>query len=306
MKRNEKQNIQKKQSIHIPFMLVEPERVKKARRLEGIVLIFSKFVPNLGSSLTKAGVPYKVWEYTLSALISGILYFLIFGGLLFVVSKTFKGDVTEAIRMGFSAGVGIGFMFFYLIMLYPKNLVRKKAELVDRHLIYALKDFLMQISAGHSVYNACVEIANAGYGQVSIEFESAAKKIQTGTPVENAFEQMAQNNDSKYFKKVIWQIVNTIRAGASLKEALASIITDLNDSQKSKIVNFANELNLWSLIYMLFAVAIPSIGTTMMVILSAFGGANMTEATFVMFVCLCAFIQFAIIGFIKARRPVVE
>jgi flagellar protein FlaJ len=287
-------------------MLIKPERVKKARRLEGIVLIFSKLVPNLQSSLIRGGLPFKVWEYTLAALLSGIIYFFLFGGLLFVVSKTVKGDITEAVRMGILAGLGIGFMFFFIMMMYPKNLVRKKAELVDRHLIYALKDFLMQISAGHSIYNACVEIANSGYGQVSIEFETTAKKIQTGTPVENAFEEMAENNESKYFKKVIWQIVNTVRAGASLKDALASIIADLNDSQKSKIVNFANELNLWSLIYMLFAVAIPSIGTTMMVILSAFGGANMTETSFILFICLCAFIQFAIIGFIKARRPVVE
>ena len=134
----------------------------------------------------------------------------------------------------------------------------------------------------------------------------AAKKIQTGMSVETAFEEMAKNNDSKHFKKVIWQIINTIRAGASLREALTSIISDLQDSQRSKIVNFANELNLWSLIYMLFAVAIPSIGTTMMVILSAFGGAELTQGTFILFVSLCACIQFAIIGFIKARRPVVE
>ena len=37
-----------------------------------------------------------------------------------------------------------------------------------------------------------------------------------------------------------------------------------------------------------------------------FGGANLTQGTFILFISLCGFIQFAIIGFIKARRPVVE
>lgn len=296
----------KKSNIHIPFMLIDPERLKKLKKLRGIALAVSKIIPNMNSLLEKGGVRIKAEEYTTAALISFIGYFFIFGGLLFAISNTVKGDINQAIRVGFSSGFGIGFMFFFLIMLYPKNLVRKKAELVDRHLIYALKDFLMQISAGHSIYNACVEISNANYGQVSIEFEKVAKKIQTGTSVEQALEEVAEENESKYFKKVIWQIVNTIRAGASLKDALFSIINDLNDSQKSKITNFANELNLWSLIYMLFAVAIPSIGITMMVILAGFGGASLEENSFIMFVILCSFIQFAIVGFIKSRRPIVE
>jgi pilus assembly protein TadC len=296
----------KKSNVHIPFMLVDPERIKKIKRVRGIARVASKVVPNLDSLLKKSDISLNSEEYTVSALISLIGYFIIFGGLLFSISNTIKGDLNEAVKMGFLGGFGIGIMFFFLIMMYPKNLVRKKSELVERYLIYALKDFLMQISAGHSVYNACVEIALANYGQVSIEFEKAAKKIQTRTSVEDALEMIAEDNESKYFKKVIWQIVNTIKAGASLKDSLASIINDLNESQKSKITNFANELNLWSLIYMLFAVAIPSIGITMMVILAGFGGADLQPASFVFFVIICSFIQFAIVGFIKARRPVVE
>ncbi|MFA6088386.1 MAG: type II secretion system F family protein [Candidatus Woesearchaeota archaeon] len=291
---------------HIPFMLFNAERLKKLKRLRGIAKLFSKIIPEGNSLMERSGVNLSCEDYTIGALLSGLVYFLLFGGMLFVVSNTFKGNIEEALRVGVGAGFGLGFMFFFLMMTYPKTLAKKKADMVDRYLIYALKDFLMQISAGNSVYNACVEIANANYGQVSIEFEIVAKKIQTGMPVEQALEEIAKHNDSKYFKKVIWQLVNTIRAGASLKEALFSIINDLNESQKSKIIGFANELNLWSLIYMLFAVAIPSIGTTMMVILSAFGGANLSRGTFVLFLVICAFIQFAIIGFIKARRPVVD
>lgn len=292
--------------MHIPMMLFRGPVLHRMRRLHGLGGICARLSPALPSLLKRSSIPLTKEEYGLGAFLSGLTYAFLFGGMFFVLSNTVEPDLLRALGFGLGAGLGLGFLFFIIILQFPRSLVRKKADLVDRYLIYALKDFLMQITAGHSVYNASVEISSSGYGQVSLEFNEAARKIQTGTSVETAFEEMARNNDSKHFKKVIWQIINTIRAGASLKDALESILSDLQDAQRSKIVNFANELNLWSLIYMLFAVAIPSIGTTMMVILSAFGGAGLTQASFVLFISLCGAVQLAIIGFIKARRPVVE
>jgi len=80
----------------------------------------------------------------------------------------------------------------------------------------------------------------------------------------------------------------------------------LNDAQKGKIMNYARELNLWSLIYMMFAVAIPTIGSTMMVILSTFAGFGVSKQMFVSFIALCFAIQFIMVNFVKARRPVVQ
>ena len=63
---------------------------------------------------------------------------------------------------------------------------------------------------------------------------------------------------------------------------------------------------MWSLIYMLFAVAIPTIGSVMLVILSSFAGMGLGKPFFIVFICICFFIQFVLVGFIKTRRPVVQ
>ena len=87
---------------------------------------------------------------------------------------------------------------------------------------------------------------------------------------------------------------------------LQAIISDLDTEQKSKIMSYSRELNLWSLVYMLFAVAIPTIGSTMLVILSTFAGFGISQQIFITFLVICFFIQFFLMNFVKVRRPIVQ
>jgi len=151
-----------------------------------------------------------------------------------------------------------------------------------------------------------ISISKSSYGEVSEEFDKAVKKINLGMPVDKALEIIATESRSEYLRRTMWQILNTVRAGASIEGALRSIISSLLTDQRAKIRDYAHELNLWSLIYMLFAVAIPSIGITMLIILSSFAGMNITTSTLISFIVLSFVVQFVLIGFVKSRRPVIE
>tara|TARA_Y100000310_G_scaffold343799_1_gene453092 strand:- start:4018 stop:4275 length:258 start_codon:yes stop_codon:yes gene_type:complete len=82
------------------------------------------------------------------------------------------------------------------------------------------------------------------------------------------------------------------------------LIDDLTLDQRNRIKKYAAELNLWSLLYLLFAVAVPTIGATMLVILSSFAGFGVTQGFFIIFISICFIIQLILIGFVKTRRPV--
>ena len=200
----------------------------------------------------------------------------------------------------------LGIIIFIALIRYPKILAGKKAERIDKNLVFALKDLLLQINSGVNFYNAIVNIGKSNYGLISKELTKVAREIKAGKPVEKALEVLAIQTGSDYLKKTIWQIVNSLRSGSSLKGALKNIINELVDEQKGKIKNYTHELNLWSLIYMLFAVAIPTIGAVMLIILSGFAGVGINKATFVSFVVLTFIAQIIIIGFIKTRRPIVN
>lgn len=292
----------------IPLMLIQPNtRGRISKRLFGVGALFTRFVPGLKYDLEKTDIKSAHEEYISACLINSLIYFFIFSWLLSALAYYGrKSSLNQSLSLGVGAGLGLSILFFMIFARYPKILAKKKAEHLEKNLVFALKDMLLQISSGVSLYNSLVNVSKAKYGLVSEEFEKAAKRISSGNPIDKSLEELAITSESEYLRKTVWQLVNTLRSGASLKGALKTIIRGLSIEQKTRIRDYAKELNTWSLIYMLFAVAIPTIGVTMMVILSSFAGMGITKSLFIVFIIICFIIQFVLIGLIKARRPMVH
>lgn len=296
------------QSQSVPLMLV-PLSISRilSRPLIGISHRLKDFAPGLEYDLEKTDLDLTKEEYIANSLITCITLFIVLSLLIFTLAFSVRQlDMSMSILLGAAVGFGTFFAFFILLLRYPKIIAGKKSEQIDKHLLFALKDLLLEVSSGVSLYNAIINVANSGYGIVSEEFKKAARNVKTGMSLNAALEKLAVESSSDYMRRTIWQLVNTLKAGASLKGALQSIISELSITQHTKIKNYSQELNLWSLIYMLFAVAIPTIGSTMLIILSSFAGFGVSKAAFIIFITICFFIQLALIGFVKTRRPVVN
>jgi archaeal flagellar protein FlaJ len=294
--------------MNIPLMIFKYKRVKfLIKPFLGIGNLFAKITSGMKYDLQEADIKLSVAEYSTLALFNACFFFL----LSFLAFFLLRFRIAEKpLGASFSFALVVAFLlflFFVVVLLrYPKILAGKKAEQIDRTLLFALKDLLLQVSSGVSLYNSFVNISLAGYGLVSKEFKIAAQEINAGIPMTVAIEKMAHRTKSEYLQRSLWQLVNAMNVGASLEGALRTIIDDLARDQKSKIKDYAKELNLWSLIYMLFAVAIPTLGVTMLVVLSGFAGFNVNMVTFAFLMGFVLFVQIAIIGFIKRRRPMVN
>lgn len=292
-----------------PALMLIPLNIGKllSKPILGVSHNFAKKFPEMKVDLQASGLEMQDFEYIAMVIVNILFMFFLFFFLLFVLNYQvqFK-PLADSLRESLLYSFGIGLLIAYALVRYPKIIAGKKAEQIDKNLVYALKDLLLQISSDVSLYNGFVNVSKAGYGLVSDEFEKVAQAINTGTPMDVALERLAVNTESEYLKRTTWQLINTIKAGASLKGALRAIVKDLTMEQRSKIRDYAHELNLWSLIYMMFAVAVPTLGAVMLVILSSFGGMGVTQGMFIAFLVLCFLIQIVLIGFIKARRPVVQ
>ncbi len=292
-----------------PSLMILPLNIGKklASPFTGISYLLAKKFPNMKEDLQASDLEMEDFEYISIAIVNIIFMFLLFFLLLFVLNYRVQlKPLNEALRSSLLYSLCVGALISFALLRYPKIIAGKKAEQIDRNLVFALKDLLLQISSDVSLYNGFVNVSKAGYGEVSVEFGKVAQAINTGTPMAEALERLALNTKSEFLKRTTWQLINTIKAGASLKGALKAIVNDLTIDQRSKIRDYAHELNLWSLIYMLFAVAVPTIGAVMLVILSSFGGMGVSKNMFIAFVVVCFFIQYVLIGFVKARRPVVQ
>ncbi|MFA6048338.1 MAG: hypothetical protein WC792_00110 [Candidatus Micrarchaeia archaeon] len=97
-----------------------------------------------------------------------------------------------------------------------------------------------------------------------------------------------------------------VRSGAPVDSALASVISQLSQNQRTQIKNYSAELNLWVLLYTIFAVALPGMGSAVIIILSSFGTVALSEPTFVTLIMISAIAQAALVQLIKIRRPAVH
>ena len=291
----------------VPFLYI-PEKfcVKVFRPFIGIAKLFSAFVPGLKYDLEQMDSSLKAEEYTLLVLVHTFLYVVLFTGLLVFLLTTQEKAAPEIVQLGVLIFFSLFVLFFLVFIRYPKIIAGKKAEQIDKTLVFALKDIYLQVSSGVSLYQGLVHVSVADYGIVSKEFTIVVQDINRGLAMDVALERLAKRSKSEYLRRVLWQLVNTMKAGASLKGALTTIIEDLSRVQRTKIKDYAQELNLWSLLYMLFAVAIPTIGATMLVILSSFSGFKVTPITFSSFMGITLFVQLALIGFINSRRPIAQ
>jgi pilus assembly protein TadC len=109
-----------------------------------------------------------------------------------------------------------------------------------------------------------------------------------------------------YFRRVIWQLTNAIRTGADLSDTLDAIVDNLANEQKVAIRKYGSQLNPLSMMYMMLAVILPSLGITFLVLLSTFSGFAVSEMIFWFILCILIVFQFSFVGLVKSRRPTIE
>jgi len=212
-------------------------------------------------------------------------------------------DLVDASRWVIIGSMLAFFVFFSLFSYYPRILARKIVEDVDKDLVYALKDLLLQISSGVPLFDAMVNISKSGYGVISKEFRRTVQDINAGEMQERALEKMALRTESEFLRRTIRQILTALKSGASLQAALKSVIKNLQQFQYSQVKSYTYELNLWVLLFIIISVAVPSLGITLLVVLSTFGGVSIDEGFILGLVAFCIFCEVALVEFIKSRRP---
>jgi len=280
-------------------------------------------LPGIEYDLKLIDCPYTPGEYILVVFYNSLLWALLILAFMFFLFYM-QGNIgaadfaaaTSSLDGLFSKVLEFNSIFFAPIatftllsiffLRYPKVLAGKLVEALDKDLIYALRDLLVQINSGVTLYDAMVGVSQSGYGSVSKQFETVVQDINVGQSQEAALERMALRTKSDFLHRAVWQIVTAMKAGASLKAALASVLSALRNFQSARVKMYTQELNLWILLYVMVAVTVPSLGVTLLVILSTFAGVGINDFLIVMLIFICFISEFLLIEFIKVRRPVIK
>jgi len=224
-----------------------------------------------------------------------------------VVSTTllliFKADHFYSYGVGFAFLVSI--FIFFKQMYYPKTFSFRKAGNIEKNLISVLQDIMVQLNSGIPIFRILVNISNSNYGEVSEEFKKITKEINSGVPQIEAIEKYGKINTSKYFRRVLWQISNGMRAGSDMGIVIKEGIRALVNEQAIQIQDYGSRLNPLIMFYMLIAVILPSLGITFLIIISSILNISerIIQLIFFMIFGFVIFMQIMFLGLIRSRRP---
>ncbi len=286
--------------------IFESEKLEKsAMPLRAAAQQLSLLFPDLEWDLKRAGYPVSAVQYLATAMFITIVVFII---TLFSISTALI--IRKEFAMSYSSivvSIVISTIAFLYVMMIPKLKIVSKGRLIDKDLEYMLKDMRIQLTSGIPLFDTLVNIAKGGYGECSKVANNIVQEVQAGRPITKVLEDYGLLSPSEYLRRVLWQIVNAVKTGSDITLTLKAISSDIRVEKENRIKIYEQELNLWSLIYMMGIIVMPSMGITLLVILSSFmGGATINENLFwAMLIALIMF-QIAFISIVRSKRPNID
>lgn len=233
-------------------------------------------------------------------------FFLVFFVVtVFTTTLLYFAGVTSWHIFGVITGLLFGAFVFSSQVIYPKVYANRRQRTIEKNLIPALEDMLIQLNAGIPLFSILVNISSSDYGDLSEEFKQAVRKISAGIPESEVLEELGDQNPSLYFRRTLWQISNGMKAGSDLSVVIKESITSLNEEQLLQIQNYGNKLNPLIMFYMLISVIVPALSVTFLTILSSMISLPQNTAI-LMFIALFIFVlivQVMFLGIIKSSRP---
>ncbi len=271
-----------------------------SKRFYGIADRFTS--ENLKLQLRQAEIELDDIEYMSIVVFSSLFMFIIVFSMIFILGIIVAQPLTAFLISICISGI-LFFVTFVYLRAYPKLLIKKRVADIERNLIFALRHLYVQIKSGVSLFDAMVSVSKSSYGLISKEFKRIVKEVNAGKPVGECLEDLALKNPSVYFRRSIWQISNGMKAGSDLGNILNNIINHISAEQKIEIRKYGSKLSPLTVVYMMIAIIIPSLGITFLIVLSTFSGISISEKIFLFILGFLTLFQFMFLGLIKSRRP---
>ena len=273
----------------------------KTSTLNSIFQRVSKTFPSLRMKLKQAGIGDKPEEFIKKTFISA--FYLTTGLVVALFLILAKFNVLKGV---FFVMVPIVFavMFMYMIRLPDVRISRKERE-ITKEIVFAGRFIIIELESGVPLYNAMINVSK-NYEVIGKYFKEITDKVDLGTSMEDALNEAVEFIPSNDFRKILWQIINSIRTGSNIGTSLYSVMDQITKDQITEVNKYGKKLNPLAMFYMIIAVILPSLGMTMLIILSSFIKFELNLTILLGLAGFLGFVQFMFISMVKFSRPAIE
>ena len=257
--------------------------------------------PNLKKDLRMAHLPYNPAQYLVKSLKLAALFAITFTILFFFVLQKSKLPLLFLIPI---------FIILYLLifqysMLTVRAKIRKREHMIDREVLFVGRHMLVKIYSGRPLLNALIETANSR-GIASKYIKEIVDDINTGSTIEDALNNAIAYTPSSKLRKILFQINNALQLGIDVTKPLESVLEEITKEEQLEIQKYGKKLNTLVILYMLAAVILPSLGTSMFIVIASFISIPIDIKGLLVFTFFIVVLQFIFITLFRSIRPVVD
>ncbi len=261
----------------------------------------SRFLSSLKFKLKKSGIKDKPKDFINKVIKLSLMYSFGMSFLYFSISSKFHAPIS-LLPLIF---VFFFILFFFYLIKIPDYKIIKEKKKINKEIVYAARFLIIELSAGVSLYNALKNCAKH-FSYVGKYFRNITDKVALGHSIEEAINETIKICPSDKLNRVLWQILNSLNTGANISDSLKSITEQITKEQLIEVQEYGKKLNPIAMFYMILAIIIPSLGITMMIILSLFLGLKITRTILLFIALILGFFQFIFISIIRSIRPSIE
>ncbi len=255
-------------------------------------------LPNLKKKLDMAHMNVKPEKYIDMNFQLAIIAAIGFGVMLFLIFLRYNKPLIFIPLLI----IGIFLLFFWAFMKRADAKIMKRKKDIDKEVLFAGRFLLVKLNSGRPLMNSLVD-ASKSYGVASKYFKEIVHDIELGKPIEEALEKASIYSPSRNFRKILFQISNALKIGIDVSKFLEATLEHISHEQLIEIQRYGKKLNSVTMFYMLFAVVLPSLGMTLLVVIGSFLNIQMDINLFVVVLFFLIILEFMFITVFKSIRP---
>ena len=273
----------------------------KAGTLNTLFQRIAKTFPGLKPKLKQAGMDDKPEDFIKKTFVSA--FYMTTGLVISLFLLLAKLNVLNGILFLIVPVIFL-VMFFYMIRL-PDVKIAKKEKDISKEIVFAGRFIVIELESGVPLYNAMINVSK-NYKVIGRYFKEIIDKVDLGTSMEDALNEAVEFIPSDDLRKVLWQIINSMRTGSDVAKSLYSVMEQITKDQITEVNKYGKKLNPLAMFYMIVAVILPSLGMTMLIILSSFIQFELSLTILLALAGFLGFVQFMFISLVKFSRPAIE
>jgi len=261
----------------------------------------SRSFPKLDSKLAQAGITDTPKKFVKKVVIVSFYYSVGINILLLFMFLKYK---TLALILLFLFPISFLFIFGFFLKL-PEVKIKSRQKEIDKEIVYVGKFLLIELSSGVSLFDSLTSIAQ-NFEAAGKFFKRIVDKIRMGTPTEATLNEAIDEAPSNNLKKILWQINNSLQTGSDVASSLNLVLDQISQEQLIEIQQYGKKLNPLAMFYMMLAVIVPSLGITMLVVLSTLIKFKVNLPILLGIAFVIGMVQLMFINIIKSSRPAVD